>query len=431
MGASELYRILRESEDRLFRVWLYHVRKAGDIWHNPINDEYFKIFFFVVMSALETFDQDLRHNIFIWSPDDESFLGKEIVKHAGCHRDRGMAVELFLGYFKTLISCIEDAVADMDVTDRERSLATAKLRRVADFAEMAAIAEWERPVNAGTAHKAGAAEQTATQATSEKILSAIFTSVGEGILLVDEDFEIVKANRRASEIYGLLEQNLIGTDIRSLTDGAGSRVLTRYFDELIEGRSLSAEISSVYVDGKTFPATVTVTRSDFDGKRYWPIIVRDDTGQRTLEKQLRHEKQQTDEMNLTLKTVMKSIEQDRKDFESRVAAKIRTSLLPSLKKIDRASEAGVRKSYLALLEEQLVSLTASFEKQLDAGLLKLTKTEIEVCRLIQAGCSSKDICDAMKLSVETVQTHRRNIRRKLALNGKKLNLHTYLMNRVL
>lgn len=269
------------------------------------------------------------------------------------------------------------------------------------------------------------------QTTSEKILSAIFMSVGEGIMLVDEDFEIVKANRRACEIYGLPEQNLIGTDIRSLTESSGVPVLAKYFDELIEGQRLSAEITSIYVDGRTFPATITVTRSDFGGKKQWPIIIRDDTGRRTLEKQLRQEKQQTDDMNLTLKTVMKSIEQDRKDFESRVASKIKTSLLPSLKKIERAPEAGVRKSYLALLEEQLLSLTAGFEMQLDAGLLKLTKTEIEVCRLIQAGCSSKDICDAMKLAFETVQTHRKNIRKKLDLSGKKLNLHAYLMNRVL
>ena len=274
-------------------------------------------------------------------------------------------------------------------------------------------------------------EGSLAKAISEKILSAIFMSVGEGILLVDEDLEIVKANRRAVEIYGVPEQNLVSMDIRLLTDGSGAQVLVKFFDELIEGQRLSAEIPGLYVDGKTFPATVTVTRSDFDGKRYWPIIVRDNTDQRTLEKQSRLEKQQTEDMNLTLKTVMKSIEQDRKDFENRVTSKIRTSLLPTLNKIDKASEAGVRKSYLALLEEQLLSLTAGFEGQLDAGLLRLTKTEIEVCRLIKAGCSSKDICDTMKLSSETIQTHRKNIRRKLDLSGKKLNLYVFLMNRVL
>ncbi len=208
-------------------------------------------------------------------------------------------------------------------------------------------------------------------------------------------------------------------------------MLSQYLHELIEGQRKSAEITCLYVDGKTFPATVTMTRSDFSGKKFWPIIVRDDTSQKLLETQLRQEKRQTEEMNLTLKTVMKSIEQDRKDFENRVASKIRTSLLPGLKKIDDASEANVRKSYLAILEEQLVSLTTGFEKELNPEFLKLTRTEIEVCRLIQAGCSSKDICDAMRLSFDTVQTHRKNIRKKLKLNGRKLNLHAFLMNRVL
>jgi DNA-binding NarL/FixJ family response regulator len=150
-----------------------------------------------------------------------------------------------------------------------------------------------------------------------------------------------------------------------------------------------------------------------------------------METKLYEEKRQIEEMNLTLKTVMKSIEQDRKDLENLVASKIRTSLLPGLRKIDEASEATVRKSYLAVIEEQLLSLTTGFEKELDAGLLKLTKTEIEVCRLVQAGCSSKDICDAMKISFDTIQTHRKNIRRKLNLNGKKINLHAFLTNRAL
>lgn len=363
------------------------------------------------------------------SEEGVSRAWSECVRKTGCFAGKTPSREdfdsLFLECFKVMAACIEDAVAAADLTAAERTAAIRRVRRAVGLAEAAASKR------EGPGPEPGKMKEVLTAATSEKILGAVFMSVGEGILLVDEDFEIIRANQRACEIYGLLQQNLVGMDVRSLADLPGARALTKFFDELIEGQRASAEIVCMYVDGKDFPATVTVTRSDFDGKRYWPIIVRDDTDQKALEKQLRQEKQQTEEMNLTLKTVMKSIEQDRKDFESRIASKIKTSLLPSLKKIDGASEKGVRKSYLALLEEQLLSLTAGFEKQLDAGFLRLTRTEIEVCRLIQAGCSSKDICDAMKLSFETVQTHRKNIRRKLQLNGRKLNLHAYLMNRVL
>jgi DNA-binding CsgD family transcriptional regulator len=37
----------------------------------------------------------------------------------------------------------------------------------------------------------------------------------------------------------------------------------------------------------------------------------------------------------------------------------------------------------------------------------------------------------LNLSFETVQTHRKNIRKKLELKGSKVNLHTFLANRTL
>lgn len=276
-----------------------------------------------------------------------------------------------------------------------------------------------------------ATERALAQAAAEKILVAIFMAVGEGILLVDEDFEIVRANHRASEIFGLLEQNLIGTGIRSLTDAAGAKQLIRFFNDLIEGQRQSTELTGVYVDGRTFPATLTATRIDFNETRCWPIIVHDNSHRTSLENRLNEEKRQTEEMNLTLKNVMKSIENEQKDLENRVASKIRMTLLPALDKIDKAADASVRRSYIQLFREQLLSLTAGFKKELDPSLLRLSRTEIEVCRFIQVGRSTKEICEVMNLSFETIQTHRKNIRRKLSLNGEKVNLHAFLANRSL
>jgi PAS domain S-box-containing protein len=273
-------------------------------------------------------------------------------------------------------------------------------------------------------------ERTQAQANAEKMRSAVFQSVGEGILMVDQEFEIVNANQQAAEIYGIPIQNLIETDIRMLTDEAGSRQLIGFFDELVEGQRLSAEITGIYVDGRTFPTRTTATRIDYDGKKFWTIIVHDSTEQKAMEGRLRLEKKQIEEMNITLKNVLNAIEKDRRDFENRLSARIRTSIVPALERVDKETDASVRKSYLTLLSQQLVALTSGFDTELDAGLLKLSRTEIEVCRLIQAGCSSKEICEAMTLSFETIQTHRKNIRRKLNLRGRKVNLHAFLSNRI-
>jgi len=427
MDTNRLVNELKGCEGDIFQDWLRQMHKAG--YDNPriTSREDFHKKFCSVLSALEACDREPRLPLLGGNADNRPFIVRNLVEDARQGQERGLDLVFFLDDFKAMISCIEDRISVISLAQEQKTSVLLKLRRIADLTEMVIISGLKKSDVSDSAKN----KRFVDQVTSEKILGAIFMSVGEGILLVDEDLEIVKANQHACEMYGMQQQNIIGADIRSLTEETGADLLTRYFQELIEGQRKSIEVTCLYVDGKTFPATVTVTRSDLDGKKYWSIVVRDDTNQKAMETQLRKEKRQIEEMNLTLKTVMKSIEQDRKDFENRVASKIRTSLLPGLRKIDEASEAAVRKSYLAVFEEQLLSLTTGFENELDAGLLKLTRTEMEVCRLVQAGCSSKDICDAMKLSFDTIQTHRKNIRRKLSLNGKKLNLHAFLTSRTL
>ncbi len=411
MATNRLVSQLKKTEGDIFQQWCRVLSEAG---YDPLQSPVHKVFqdlFEEILAALAPADRRTPDPAAPEAVCDEKPFEDEAVRR--------------IFFLKTLTACLEGKIAALG--RQKDSDLLRRLRRISDAMELALLSGAGRSVPANP----GGTKSVLDPATLEKILVEIFMSVGEGVLIVDEDFEIVKANQHACEIYGMQQQNLIGMDIRLLTDEAGGLLLTKYFEELIEGQRKSAEMTGLYVDGKAFPMTVTVTKSGYNGRRYWPLIVRDDTQRKTMETQLRQEKRQIEEMNLTLKTVMKSIEQDRKDFESRLASRIRTALLPGLKKIEMTTEAAIRKSYLAMLEEQLISLTAGFERKLDASLLKLTRTEIEVCRMIQAGCSTKEICETMKLSFDTVQTHRRNIRRKLSLNGQKMNLHAFLMNRVL
>ena len=62
-----------------------------------------------------------------------------------------------------------------------------------------------------------------------------------------------------------------------------------------------------------------------------------------------------------------------------------------------------------------------------AILRKLTPAEIRVACLVQQQHTSKEIADALGLSIRTVEVHRANIRRKLDLKGKSENLSSCLM----
>jgi len=58
--------------------------------------------------------------------------------------------------------------------------------------------------------------------------------------------------------------------------------------------------------------------------------------------------------------------------------------------------------------------------------INLTRREIEVAGFVKEGKETKDIAEAMNLSKRTVDVHRDNIRKKLGIKNKKINLRTHL-----
>ncbi|WP_136795522.1 helix-turn-helix transcriptional regulator [Desulfosediminicola ganghwensis] len=158
-------------------------------------------------------------------------------------------------------------------------------------------------------------------------------------------------------------------------------------------------------------------------------MVSDITQQKKLETRIVEQKQHAEEMNLTLRNVLKSIEKEKKEFEENLSLRIRNSLLPTLSRIRNERDDEWRSGYLSMLEEQMISLTEDFSQALDGDLLRLSKTELRICRFVKAGLTGKEICDTLNLSFETIQTHRKNIRKKLGLRGKEINLHTFLADR--
>jgi len=58
--------------------------------------------------------------------------------------------------------------------------------------------------------------------------------------------------------------------------------------------------------------------------------------------------------------------------------------------------------------------------------LRLTPREIDVCELIRDGIGSKDIARTLSISLKTVEKHRDNIRKKLGIANRRINLASLL-----
>ncbi len=270
--------------------------------------------------------------------------------------------------------------------------------------------------------------RTAALVHYEKRFSALFQAAGEAILLVDTDLKIFEVNQRSGVVFGALPEELQGKYCWQLCRSGESVTLDEVIRRLDEDEIWTGELVGRRLNGGDFPMVVTVNRVDLDSRSLFQLLVRDITQQKAFEERLQQEKQQQEEMNITLRTLMKSIDHERKELERTIAQKVETVLLPTLEKIESASSAPVRNEFLSLVRHQLVNLASSGSLERDAGLLRLTPTEMKICLFIQAGSKTKDIAEAMNLSMDTVQTHRKSIRNKLGLKGRDINLYTFLMS---
>jgi PAS domain S-box-containing protein len=268
-------------------------------------------------------------------------------------------------------------------------------------------------------------------AGSALLLRDLLFDTGDSILLVEPSLVIVEANARTSETYLLPIEELIGRDCRLLFAEAARPKVDRVLQELPDQESWVGELKCLRSQGETFPADVTIKRISLQTRKLYGLVIRDLTEYEMLRQLLQQEKTHRREMYITLRNLMKAFEKERKGLEGGISHKIETVLLPAVEKIRNESNPEIRESYLNIMREQLISLTKGFSRELDGRFLRLSRSEIRVCQLVQEGFSSKEIAETMSISFETIQTHRRNIRKKLGLNGRKVNLYATLSTKPL
>ena len=82
-----------------------------------------------------------------------------------------------------------------------------------------------------------------------------------------------------------------------------------------EGQAWFGEVTCWVSDQEPLPAKATVKRVDLNNQKLFLLVLQDPVAYKTLEERLRQEKAQTREMYITLRNLMKAIEQEKKGWE--------------------------------------------------------------------------------------------------------------------
>jgi DNA-binding NarL/FixJ family response regulator len=147
---------------------------------------------------------------------------------------------------------------------------------------------------------------------------------------------------------------------------------------------------------------------------------------RTLELQVQHQK--LFDANTALRVLLEQQEKSKKEIEQTISQNLKKNIFPYLDLLKDEVRDGKGAMYTTIMEANIQDITSTFSKQLSSELLKLTPREIQVADLVRQGLTSKDIVKLLNITLGTVEFYRLNLRKKLGIHKRKINLRSYLLS---
>lgn len=147
------------------------------------------------------------------------------------------------------------------------------------------------------------------------------------------------------------------------------------------------------------------------------------------ERQLALERVALDQRQATLEELLGRVQHEKHKLARQVMRNVQAVILPMVHAIEQELPPAKR-TYTALLAAALAEITSPFAQALAGEFARLTPREIRICDMIRRGLTAKEIAHLEHTATATVNKHRENIRRKLGLTRRGVNLATFLQMRM-
>jgi PAS domain S-box-containing protein len=257
------------------------------------------------------------------------------------------------------------------------------------------------------------------------VFNAVFNDARDAILLTDEHFNVLAANRKAHALYAVAEEPLTGTSLCRILRSADKARILASARSLKNGASWRGPLTTLSPSGQENPVKLNVRCLSAGGVRLFQFMLGDLRGRIALERDLAQSRLAVADMNTALKQVLRNVEEERQELKDELVQQVREEVLPTVERIALEGSPLVRQAYRTALEEKIADMGQAAPES--ASLFtKLTPREMDICRLIQQSWQGRAIAEELGISFETLQTHRKNIRRKLGLKGGPVSLSAFV-----
>jgi len=278
---------------------------------------------------------------------------------------------------------------------------------------------------------------------SEEKYNQFFKTSRDCVFITSKDGRLVDLNDAAVELFGyssrdeLLQKKMPYVYANKEERAKHARVIAEC------GYVKEYPIDLRRKDGSVRHALITaVARYDVSGRTIgFQGTIRDVTEQRRVEKELRKYREDLEsmvaertseledktrnlqEVNTTLNVLLQKREEDRKILEENLVANISSLVLPYIGGIRRNNLDAQQQLCLDTIEKNLSGIVSPLLKNIRQ--FELTPREIQIVSLIKDGKTTKEIASALGIGEGSIDTHRKNIRKKMGLN-RACNLQSHL-----
>ncbi|MBP7652000.1 PAS domain S-box protein [Candidatus Dependentiae bacterium] len=270
---------------------------------------------------------------------------------------------------------------------------------------------------------------------NENILNAI----SDPISVIDTNMFILKTNRNCDKMWKE-SKPLTGKKCYSVFHNS-SEVCDwcPAIETLNTGKINSTiipipDLSSVkkWIEIKTWPledkdkritGAIVYAKDITDSKKFVNELI---INKNQLERKVKERGFELENKNNAFREILSQLEMEKNEVKRQVLNNIEEFVLPIVRKIESEISEN-QKELIKLLNTNLKNVTDKFGSKLNNLTEQLTPRELEICNMIKNGLRSEEISKTIGISVKTVERHRFNIRKKIGIYEKGINLATYLI----
>ncbi len=269
----------------------------------------------------------------------------------------------------------------------------------------------------------------------EQFFTYLFNSSRDGISILNRDFTIIGVNSTMERWYSH-HPDLVGRRCYEVYHNRNAPCDVCPSIEVLETRHYATRfVPYEDRDGPRGTQELSAFPMFDDHNRVYGIIeyIRDVTEAEkeervigNLKKRLRFQDRTLQEQEIALKVLIKSREKEEERLLGKIYTQVNQLISPLISTLKVRLEGREEQLFVESLENYMEEIFSPAGEDLSEQMGALSFREREVAGFIRQGRSSKEIAAMLGISIKAVDYHRMNIRRKLGLTSRSVNLQSYL-----